>query len=78
MNAIATQNDIVTITLNGEAQQLPFASTVPDLLRHIQIDPTQTGIAVALNDTVVRRADWHHTDITSGDVVEVITATQGG
>jgi sulfur carrier protein len=36
------------------------------------------GVAVALNGEVVARASWHTTTVTTGDRLEVLTATQGG
>lgn len=68
----------VPITVNGEARAVPLGLALPDLLRLIGADPEQSGIAVALNGAVVRRADWPGTPVEEGDEVEVITATQGG
>lgn len=68
----------IPITLNGEDREVPLGFAVPDLLRHTGVDPEQPGIAVAVNGTVVRRADWPGTPVEEGDKVEVITATQGG
>lgn len=42
------------------------------------VNPEKPGIAVAVNDTVVRRSDWKQTELADGDHVEVITAMQGG
>lgn len=36
------------------------------------------GIAVAVNGEVVRRADWASHRLVDGDVVDVVTAAQGG
>jgi sulfur carrier protein len=68
----------VPITLNGEPVEVPLGLALPDLLRRAGVDPEQSGIAVALNGAVVRRADWPGTPVEEGDEVEVITATQGG
>ncbi len=69
---------LVPITVNGEAHEVAPALALPDLLRHLGLDPAQPGIAVALGGAVVRRADWPATVVHEGDEVEVITATQGG
>ena len=37
-----------------------------------------TGLAIARNLVVVPRARWNDTVLADGDVVEVLTATQGG
>ncbi|HEX8386579.1 MAG TPA: sulfur carrier protein ThiS [Rubricoccaceae bacterium] len=67
-----------TVTLNGEPRPVPDGLTVEALLRHVGRDPAVPGVAVALGDRVVRRADWPTTPVSDGDRVEVITAAQGG
>ncbi len=42
------------------------------------IAPNPRGIAVALNGCVVPAAEWADTSLHEGDVVEVVTAHQGG
>ena len=67
-----------TVTLNGERRAVPAGLTVEALLRHVGRDPALPGVAVAVGDRVVRRADWPATPVSDGDRVEVITAAQGG
>ncbi len=69
---------LIPVTVNGEARDVPAGLAVPDLLRHLGLDPGQPGLAVALGASVVRRAEWAGTPVEAGDAVEVITATQGG
>ncbi|MEM1041351.1 MAG: sulfur carrier protein ThiS [Bacteroidota bacterium] len=69
---------LIPITVNGEARDVPAGLALPDLLRHLDLDPEQPGIAVAVGQTVVRRAVWPETPVEAGDEVEIITATQGG
>ena len=66
------------ISVNGEARDLPSGLGLADLLCRLNLDPEQSGIAVAVNGAVVRRALWPETRIEAGDELEVITATQGG
>lgn len=42
------------------------------------ISTAASGIAVAVNGKVVRRASWPSTRLAAGDQVEVLTAVQGG
>ena len=71
--------DVLKVLINGEQREIPAGSTLPDVLRSLQIDPLHgRGIAVAVNDEVVRRANWQGVALAPGDRVEVITATQGG
>jgi sulfur carrier protein len=69
---------LVPITVNGDARDVPTGLALPDLLRGLDLDPAQPGIAVARNGAVVRRAEWPATPVESGDEIEIITATQGG
>jgi sulfur carrier protein len=37
-----------------------------------------SGVAAALNETVVPRARWSDTALAEGDRIEILTAVQGG
>ncbi len=69
---------LVNITLNGDAAALPAGSSVARLLDQKGHDPTRRGIAVALNGEVVPRSRWTQQQLSDGDVIELLTATQGG
>lgn len=67
------------IVVNGEKQELASEFlNVRELLSAIGLDPEQTGIAVALNLSVVPRSAWGDTKVKSGDEIDVIGARQGG
>ena len=65
----------MTIRLNGENKETQ-ARTIAELLAELQAP--ETGVAVALNSAVVRRAEHEDTPLQEGDEVEVIRAVQGG
>jgi sulfur carrier protein len=67
---------VPTARLNGEPRQLPLGSTVEDVVA--MLSPTRSGIAVALNGSVVTRSTWSSTEVEEGDELEVLTAAQGG
>ena len=67
-----------TLHVNGQTREVPDGLTVRALLEHLGRDPEQTGVAVALGDRVVRRAEWDDTTVSEGDSVEIVTAAQGG
>jgi len=69
--------ETATLTVNGVAEPLA-AATVAALLAEREIAPDGRGVAVALNGTVVRRADWATTLLNAGDTVEIVRAMQGG
>ncbi|MCX4663266.1 sulfur carrier protein ThiS [Streptomyces sp. SID4919] len=66
----------MTVTLNGEAREVPPGTTLGALVATLTTAPG--GVAAALNETVVPRAGWMSTVLTTGDRVEVLTAVQGG
>ena len=37
-----------------------------------------SGIAVAVNEEILPRADWHEYQVKENDNILIITATQGG
>lgn len=67
------------IIVNGTSRPVPEDGALTALLRAEGIDPDEaSGVAVALNDEVVRRSEWPTTTLEAGDRVEIVTATQGG
>ena len=66
------------LTLNGADRELPAGATLTDLLLLAGLPPDRTGVAVARNGEVVRRADWAGTHLSEGDRIELVSATQGG
>jgi len=66
----------VNVILNGASQDLAPESTVEQALA--RLTSRTTGVAVALNDTVVVRGEWSTTVLRSGDRVEIVVAVQGG
>jgi sulfur carrier protein len=71
-------NEAISVSLNGEPIPLEGAHNLAELLAQRGIGPERTGIAVARNGEVVRRADWATTPVQAGDRIEVVTARQGG
>ncbi|MGH3389449.1 MAG: sulfur carrier protein ThiS [Actinomadura sp.] len=64
------------VIVNGRQHELPDDATVASVVAAMA--PTATGIAVALNDEVVRRAAWAGTAVRDADRLEILTAVQGG
>ncbi|MGN6610975.1 MAG: sulfur carrier protein ThiS [Angustibacter sp.] len=65
-----------TVTVNGRPVPVGAERPLVDVVRAAGADPA--GIAVALNATVVARSAWPVTTVRAGDVVEIVTAVQGG
>jgi sulfur carrier protein len=67
----------MNIRCNDQARSVGGAATLLDLLRELALDERR-GVAVAVNDTVVPRADWPARALAEADRVLVIQAAQGG
>ena len=65
------------ILVNGKDRAMTSADLIA-LLRELEIDPAQRGVAVALNGTVVPRSDWAKTTLRDGDALEVVKLFAGG
>ncbi|MBP2702424.1 sulfur carrier protein ThiS [Microbispora sp. RL4-1S] len=64
------------ITVNGETRELPDGAAVGQAVR--ALTALTSGVAVAVNGEVVTRGAWESTTLADGDLVEVLTAVQGG
>ncbi|MFI6929127.1 sulfur carrier protein ThiS [Streptomyces sp. NPDC050287] len=66
----------MNISVNGERRQVAPGTALDALVK--SLTPAPSGVAAALNETVVPRAQWPSTSLSEGDRVEVLTAVQGG
>ncbi|MBQ0849675.1 sulfur carrier protein ThiS [Streptomyces sp. BH-SS-21] len=66
----------VTVLVNGERRELAADTALDALVTALCAAPS--GVAAALNKTVVPRTQWPTTLLREGDRVEVLTAVQGG
>ncbi len=66
----------MNIFVNGEPQEIAADTALDTLVADLTTAPS--GVAAALNETVVPRAQWPSTSLCEGDRVEVLTAVQGG
>lgn len=66
----------ITVYLNGEARQVPAETDLVQLLDQLSL-PHQR-VAIELNRSVVRRADWPETAVSDGDRIEVVHFVGGG
>ncbi|WP_225831182.1 sulfur carrier protein ThiS [Streptomyces sp. NK08204] len=69
-------NPSVTVCVNGERREIAPGTALDTLVRSLVTAPS--GVAAAVNETVVPRAQWTTTALFEGDRVEVLTAVQGG
>jgi sulfur carrier protein len=66
----------MNISVNGERRRIEPGTALDTLVKSLTAAPS--GVAAALNETVVPRAQWTATVLAEGDRVEVLTAVQGG
>ncbi|MFJ9738138.1 sulfur carrier protein ThiS [Streptomyces sp. NPDC101166] len=66
----------MNIHVNGERRDVAAGTALDAIVRSLTAAPS--GVAAALNETVVPRARWAATALAEGDRVEVLTAVQGG
>ncbi|CAL9420664.1 sulfur carrier protein ThiS [Streptomyces sp. enrichment culture] len=66
----------MNISVNGEPREVAPGTALDALVGTLTAAPS--GVAAALNETVVPRARWSDTALADGDRVEVLTAVQGG
>ncbi|AEM86557.1 sulfur carrier protein ThiS [Streptomyces sp. 4503] len=66
----------MTVSVNGEPREVPDGTTLDRLVATLTQAPS--GVAAAVNETVVPRTQWPATPLGDGDRVEVLTAVQGG
>ncbi|WP_441251719.1 sulfur carrier protein ThiS [Kitasatospora sp. McL0602] len=66
----------MTLTVNGEPREVASATTLAEVVA--ALSKANTGVAAALNETVVPRSSWPLTQLSAGDRVEILTAVQGG
>ena len=64
------------LTVNGELLEMSHAGTVKELLRELQVQPGQ--VAVEVNLSIVKKADYPSFRLTDGDQVEIVKFVGGG
>jgi sulfur carrier protein len=66
----------MNISVNGETRRVAPGTALETVVQTLTAAPS--GVAAAVNETVVPRAQWPSTALAEGDRVEVLTAVQGG
>ncbi len=67
----------MNIYINSKPQDVPQESKIAEALLSLDIAGSK-GIAIAVNDNVVPRAEWETYALKVNDQLTVIKATQGG
>lgn len=66
----------IRVVVNGQPESYSADTTLGAVVSRLR--PSRTGIAVAVGDDVVPRAEWDTWRLRDGDQIEILTAVQGG
>lgn len=64
------------IKVNNVTVEVADGTTLGEITREREI-PSK-GVAMAVNDHIIRRADWNNRILEDGDDITIITAAYGG
>jgi len=67
----------MNIYVNDKVQELHGEAKIADALAALNI-PSQKGIAIAINNSVIPRQEWDTHMLQDNDKITLIRATQGG
>ncbi len=67
---------LITIHLNGQAQEVPEGLTLATLLEWLKLPPDR--VAIERNLEIVSRGHWRETPVQTGDRLEVVQFVGGG
>lgn len=67
---------MITVNINNKKHSLFSPICIAEMLSQLNIE-TQ-GIAVAINNQIATKASWKTHQLSNGDKILIITATQGG
>jgi sulfur carrier protein len=64
------------VEINGERRVFEEQMTLRELIEYLKLAPER--LAIELNHSVVRRADWPTTTLNEGDHIEIVHFVGGG
>ncbi|SFN96149.1 sulfur carrier protein ThiS [Salegentibacter flavus] len=67
---------MITVNVNNTAHTFNSPSNLQNLLTQLNI--SEKGIAVAVNNQIISRSDWNRRELAEGENILIIRATQGG
>jgi sulfur carrier protein len=67
---------MITVNVNDTAHTFNSRSNLQDLLTQLNI--SEEGIAVAVNNHIISKSHWNRHELVEGENILIIRATQGG
>jgi sulfur carrier protein len=71
-----SETKTIQVVLNGEPRSIPAGLTMDRLLVFLEMDPSR--VAVELDRSIVRKADWGTAGVRDGAQIEVVWFVGGG
>ncbi|WP_030919259.1 sulfur carrier protein ThiS [Streptomyces sp. NRRL B-24720] len=71
-----TDSVALSVSVNGDPRSIAAGTTLEALVATLTAAPS--GVAAAVNESVVPRSWWSTAALADGDRIEVLTAVQGG
>ena len=71
-----TNQQEITISVNGESRIIDSGKCISDLLTELQI--THPAVAVEINSEIKPRSHFEIVRLQTGDVVEIVSLVGGG
>ncbi|MFD8823213.1 sulfur carrier protein ThiS [Streptomyces sp. NPDC059605] len=75
-SSAAAPSAALSVSVNGEVRVLAAGTALDALVA--SLTTAGSGVAAAVNETVVPRGRWSAVVLADGDRVEILTAVQGG
>ncbi|CAM2811715.1 sulfur carrier protein ThiS [Flavobacterium frigoris] len=66
------------LKINNQIKQFQANAVSIQELLDIEFHQKQSGIAVAINNTVIPKSNWNDYPLSQSDEILIISATQGG
>ncbi len=67
----------MTVSVNNQPREFPEHTTVMQLIQAMGINAFN-GMAIAVNNTIVRKEEWESHYLRLNDAIVLIRASQGG
>ena len=74
--AVTDQQEMISVSVNGEGRSIPAGSSIADMLRSIGLEPRK--VAVERNLEVVPRSTLADVQVSDGDSFEIVHFVGGG
>lgn len=73
---VAQKTIMISVQVNQKKHQVLENTSLEDLIGKLNI--RTNGIAVAINNRVIKKTDWKIKQLQHSDTILIITSTQGG